>query len=123
MIKTLKIVNLAINHRPILVDEIKPDRRYSCGYRRTGRVLPKISTTIELSLEYHPKFRTSQAVCVPKIFGTNFMIVFIDAQKKLMQLKSLNAILVNDSISHKDIGESVDVVPFGFMYREGSSHD
>ena len=114
----VKILGTHINTKPVLVDEVKPDKRYSVGYRKTGNKIAKIAVNTTLIVSYNPEIRIGSFVQV-NIFG-KFRITDIQKDGPIRMINLEMAFLENYQISF-NVDDYVDLLVLGFMASESSS--
>jgi len=118
--KAVKVKVLAIetSNKPVLVDETKPDKRYTLGYRKTGNKIARIVVNTTLITSYSPELRLGAIVLVSGFGKMRVIDIQKDGDIRLINIE--RSFVETYKISLK-LDEYVDVAPLGFMYSEGSS--
>lgn len=113
-----KILEIHSSTRPVLIDETKPDRRYSVGYRKTGDKIAKIAVDTTLILSLDPYVRFGQ-ICLVSGFG-RMRVTDIQKTGEIRCRNTDMQLQESYSISFK-VDDYIDVLPLGFIVGGGST--
>lgn len=114
----LKILAIESTTKAVQVEDRKPDKRFTSGYRKLGTYSPKLSmdTTLIVSCDHHLRFGL---IVLVTDFG-KMKVVDINKREEV-RLRNIEQTLVSDYKLNFKTDDYIDALPLAFTIGESST--
>lgn len=113
----LKILEIETTNKPVMIEDSKPDKRFTRGYRKLGTFSPKLVVDTTLIVTRAPEMRFGLIVLVAQ-FGK---MKVVDINKKdEVRLRNIERNLLSGFTLSLKVDDYIDVLPLMFSVGESS---